>query len=207
MPVGTRGKESSCNAGDLGLIPGSGRSPGAGNGNLLQHYCLKKFHGQRSLAGCSPWCCKESDTTTQPSTHRHIFWLLTVHSEFPALATSTIILTAVREPNMWSPVSRWVSHPYPESRSPCPVLGACRMPALWDLEPHTTGRSSWKCSLLSTASLSALSAKAPKPTISIEDRQAGCSLSALTRLCWWHLWFSSVSRVPEGKSQWPPSGV
>ena len=41
MLVGTRGKESSCNAGDLGLIPGSGRFPGAGNGNVLQHYCLK----------------------------------------------------------------------------------------------------------------------------------------------------------------------
>ena len=29
------------NAGDLGLIPGSGRSPGEGNGNLLQYYCLE----------------------------------------------------------------------------------------------------------------------------------------------------------------------
>ena len=41
MLLGTRGKESTCNAGDLGLTPGSGRSPGEGNGNLLQHYCLK----------------------------------------------------------------------------------------------------------------------------------------------------------------------
>ena len=41
MLVGTRGKESICNAGDLGLTPGSGRSPGVGNGSLLQHYCLK----------------------------------------------------------------------------------------------------------------------------------------------------------------------
>ena len=30
-----------CNAGDLGSIPGSGRSPGAGNGNPLQYYCLE----------------------------------------------------------------------------------------------------------------------------------------------------------------------
>ena len=35
------GKESSCNAGDLGLIPGSGRSPGEGNGNPLQYSCLE----------------------------------------------------------------------------------------------------------------------------------------------------------------------
>ena len=34
-------KESACNAGDLGLIPGLGRSPGEGNGNLLQYYCLE----------------------------------------------------------------------------------------------------------------------------------------------------------------------
>ena len=34
------GKESACNAGVLGLIPGSGRSPGEGNGNLLQYSCL-----------------------------------------------------------------------------------------------------------------------------------------------------------------------
>ena len=34
-------KESACNVGDLGLIPGSGRSPGEGNGNPLQYSCLE----------------------------------------------------------------------------------------------------------------------------------------------------------------------
>ena len=38
--LGLSGKESACNAGDLGLIPGSGRSPGEGNSNLLQYSCL-----------------------------------------------------------------------------------------------------------------------------------------------------------------------
>ena len=38
---GSDGKESACNAGDLGLIPGSGRSPGEGNGNPLQYSCLE----------------------------------------------------------------------------------------------------------------------------------------------------------------------
>ena len=37
FPSGSAGKESACNAGDLGLIPGSGRSPGEGNGNPLQY--------------------------------------------------------------------------------------------------------------------------------------------------------------------------
>ena len=40
-PSGSDGKESACNAGDLGLIPGSGSSPGEGNGNPLQYSCLE----------------------------------------------------------------------------------------------------------------------------------------------------------------------
>ena len=38
---GSDGKESPCNAGDLGSIPGSGRSPGEGNSNPLQYSCLE----------------------------------------------------------------------------------------------------------------------------------------------------------------------
>ena len=38
---GSDGKESACNAGDLGLISGSGRSPGEGDGNLFQYSCLE----------------------------------------------------------------------------------------------------------------------------------------------------------------------
>ena len=57
------GKESICNMGDLGLIPVLGRSPGlGGHGNPLQYSCLENPHGQRSLAGYSPWGHKESDT-------------------------------------------------------------------------------------------------------------------------------------------------
>ena len=41
FPAGLGGKEFTCNAGDLGLIPGSGRSPGAWNGNPLQSSCLE----------------------------------------------------------------------------------------------------------------------------------------------------------------------
>ena len=41
LPWWLRGKASACNAGDLGLIPGSGRSPGEGNGNPLQYSCLE----------------------------------------------------------------------------------------------------------------------------------------------------------------------
>ena len=41
FPGGSEVKVSACNAGDLGSIPGWGRSPGEGNGNLLQHSCLE----------------------------------------------------------------------------------------------------------------------------------------------------------------------
>ena len=41
FPGGSEVKASVCNAGDLGWIPGLGRSPGEGNGNPLQHSCLE----------------------------------------------------------------------------------------------------------------------------------------------------------------------
>ena len=63
FPYSSVGKESACNAGDLGSIPGWGRSPGGGNGNPLQYSCLENPHGQRSLAGYNPWGPLESDMT------------------------------------------------------------------------------------------------------------------------------------------------
>ena len=41
FPCGSEGKAFACNAGNLGSIPGSGRSPGVGNGNPLQYFCLE----------------------------------------------------------------------------------------------------------------------------------------------------------------------
>ena len=61
-PSGSVGKESACNVGDPGSIPGSGRPPTEGNGNLLQYSCLGKSHGQRSLVGYSLWD-RRVDTT------------------------------------------------------------------------------------------------------------------------------------------------
>ena len=52
---------SVCNAGDLGSIPGSGRSPGPGNGYPLQYSCLENSMDR----GYSPWGRKESDTAEQ----------------------------------------------------------------------------------------------------------------------------------------------
>ena len=63
FPVDSDSKESACNARDLGLTPQSGRYPGKGSDNPLQYSCLGESHGQRSLAGYSPWGCKDLDTT------------------------------------------------------------------------------------------------------------------------------------------------
>ena len=63
FPGSSAGKESACNAGDPGLIPGLGRSPRGGHGNPPKYSCLENPCGQRSLAGYSPEGCKESDTT------------------------------------------------------------------------------------------------------------------------------------------------
>ena len=87
FPGGSDGKESACNTGDLGLIPGLGRSPGKGHGNPLQYSFLENPHGQRSLVGYNPWGCQESDMTERLSTER-IFKSHTSNSLYPTLVNS-----------------------------------------------------------------------------------------------------------------------
>jgi len=121
------GKESACNAGDPGLIPGSGRSPGEGIGYPLQYswaslvaqmvknlpvmwktwvwslgwedplekgtlstpvFWPGEFHGQRSLAGYSPWSCKELDMTEQLSLHFHSIGGAQLQGYLPSLHLS-----------------------------------------------------------------------------------------------------------------------
>ena len=91
-PGGSDGEKSSFNAGDLGLIPGLGKSHGGGHGNSLQYSCLENPHGQRSLAGYSPWGHKESDMTEWLSTYNQLWkgeWRITqdvlIDSEFTTM--------------------------------------------------------------------------------------------------------------------------
>ena len=70
---GSDGKESTCNAGDLGLILGLGRYPGGGHGNPFQYSCLEKPHGPMSWTGYSPWGCTKLGTTEWRSTVQHIY--------------------------------------------------------------------------------------------------------------------------------------
>ena len=60
------GQESASNVGDTGdtgWIPGEGRFSGGGKWQPTPVFLPENSHGQRSLAGYSPWGCKESDTT------------------------------------------------------------------------------------------------------------------------------------------------
>ena len=71
FPCGSAGKESACNAGDLGSIPSLGRSLERGMAPTAV-FLPGEFHGQWSLVGYSPWGCKELDTTEWTKyTHNH----------------------------------------------------------------------------------------------------------------------------------------
>ena len=62
-------KESICNAGDLDLLPGSGKSPGEGNGNTLQYCCLKNPMTEEP-SRLQSMGLQESDTTYQLNHHQ-----------------------------------------------------------------------------------------------------------------------------------------
>ena len=76
FPGGSDGKESTCNAGDPGLIPGLGRSPGEGNGNPLQYSCLEnpmeeEPGGLQSMGSQRIGHNWESQTHMHTHTHTH----------------------------------------------------------------------------------------------------------------------------------------
>jgi len=63
LPGGSDGQESACNAGDLGLIPESGKSPREGHGNPLQYSCLENPTDGEAWRATVHGGCKELDTT------------------------------------------------------------------------------------------------------------------------------------------------
>ena len=65
FPGGSDSKEPTCDAGDLGSIPGLGRSLGEVNGYSLQYSCLENSNGEEPGRGGSPWGGKELDKTKQ----------------------------------------------------------------------------------------------------------------------------------------------
>ena len=78
FPGGSDGKESTCSAGDVGTMPGSGRSPGEGNGYSSLNtpvFLPGESHGRRSLVSYSPWGHKEWDITEQLTLSLSVLWL------------------------------------------------------------------------------------------------------------------------------------
>ena len=74
-PGGSDGKQSACNAGAPGLILGSGRSSGEGNGNSLHYSCLENPM-DRGDWWATVYGVTELDTTEQLSTHTHTHGLI-----------------------------------------------------------------------------------------------------------------------------------
>ena len=72
-PGGSMIKNLPANAGDLGSVPGSGRTPGGGHGNPLQDSCLGNPMDRGAWQGYSPWSRKESDTTERLNKASHFY--------------------------------------------------------------------------------------------------------------------------------------
>ena len=87
FPGGSDGKASSCNAGDLGWIPGLGRSPGEGNGHPLQYSCL-----ENSMDGGAWWATVHAVTKSWTRLSDFTFFLQLIKVFLPGEVTGTFFL-------------------------------------------------------------------------------------------------------------------
>ena len=91
FPGGSDGKESTCQAGDVGFIPGSRRSSGKGNGNLLQYSCLENPMDRGAWQATVHEIAKESDTTEGINNNHNIYASYPESSFSPGLFSSRAI--------------------------------------------------------------------------------------------------------------------
>ena len=96
LPGGSDGKESACNTGDTGSIPGLGRSPRKGNGYPLQYSCLENSVDREALMGYHPWGHKESNTA-EGLTHTHTHTYACTHTH-----THTYTHNRLLEHEIWN---------------------------------------------------------------------------------------------------------
>ena len=82
FPGSSEVKASACSAGDLGSIPGSGRSLGEGNGNPLRYSCLENPMDGGAWWATSPQGHKESDTTEPLRFHFQLKRMLAIIADF-----------------------------------------------------------------------------------------------------------------------------
>ena len=78
FPCGSDGKESACNAGDLGSIPGLGRSPGEGNDSPLQYSFLENFMVRGTCRTTVQWVSRELDMTEHIYIYIYIYTTVSV---------------------------------------------------------------------------------------------------------------------------------
>ena len=78
---GADGKKSACNAGDLDLIPGSGRSPGEGNGYPLQYSCLENSIDRGAWWTIVHRISKLDMTERLTHTHTYMFSILFINNQ------------------------------------------------------------------------------------------------------------------------------
>ena len=84
FPGGSDGKESACNVGDLGLIPGSGRFPGEGNDNPLQYSCLENPMDRGAWWASGHGIAKSQTQLSDSHTHTHS------HHSNPAIGSEVL---------------------------------------------------------------------------------------------------------------------
>ena len=146
------------NTRDAGSIPGLGRTPGGGHGNPLQCSCLENPHGQRSLAGYSPWARLgfvrgESGPVLHQKGNAKLLgrWCSWVFQKFTRVSISTLILFPPAE-------QLALSNPAP------PVPKDCHQPA------HTPGIHAASSD---TEGRSASRGPSPSKALLLGEKQAG----------------------------------
>ena len=92
FPGGSDDEESACNVGDQGSIPGWGRSPWRREWQAIPVFLPGELHEERSVAGYSPWGCKESDTTER-LTHTHTVGARETHCQLSLSPSHEAVLT------------------------------------------------------------------------------------------------------------------
>ena len=134
-------------AGDLGSVPGSGRSPGEGNGNALQYFCLENPMDRGALVGYSWWGRKESDMTEFTSLSEVL--TCTVFPDEALVAQRVKNLPAVRETRV---PSLGQAEPLEEEMAAHSTILAWRIPrteepgSLWSMGSQSV-RHNWATSL------------------------------------------------------------